>query len=50
MIVATIRNRASHYNNKSKTININVGDTNIFDFGIDYDAKVRLFMMGFEAI
>ena len=50
MIMATIRNRANHYNNKSKTININVGDTNIFDFNMDYDAKVKLFMTGFEAV
>lgn len=46
LIRSALSNR-SGYNLPIKIIEINVGDTNIFDFNMDYDDKIRLFNMGY---
>jgi len=49
LIRSTLDNRTS-YEDKSTLIEINVGDTNIFDFNMSYEEKVRLYNMGYSTI
>ena len=49
LIRSTVSNRIE-YSKYTKFIDIHVGDTNIFDFNISYEDKIRLYNVGYSAI
>ena len=46
LVRSALTNRTT-YNNPIEMVEINVGDTDIFDFNMDYEEKVRLFNLGY---
>ena len=46
LVRSALSNRVT-YETPIQVVEINVGDTNVFDFGMGYEEKVRLFNMGF---
>jgi len=46
-IVFAVTDNRTVYNKKINMINIDIKDTNIFDFGMSYENKVRLFSIGY---
>ena len=49
LIRSSLTNRVE-YSEYTKLIEINVGDTNIFDFNMSYEDKVRLYNIGYSTI
>jgi len=49
LIRSSLTNRVE-YNKYSKLIEINVGDTNIFDFNMSYEDKVKLYTIGYSTV
>ena len=49
LIRSSLTNRVE-YNKNTEMIEINVGDTNIFDFNMSYEDKVRLYNIGYSTI
>ena len=49
LIRSTLINRIE-YNDNSNVIEINIGDTNIFDFSMSYEDKIRLYNMGITSL
>ena len=49
LIRSTLRNMIE-YSLNTRMIEINVGDTNIFDFSMCYEDKVRLYNIGYSSI
>ena len=49
LIRSSLTNRIE-YSKYTKIFEINVGDTNIFDFGMSYEEKVRLYNIGYSTI
>ena len=49
-LVRTSLTNRIEYNQYTKIIEINVGDTNIFDFNMSYEEKVRLYNIGYSTI
>ena len=49
LIRSTVSNRIE-YSKYIKYIDIHVGDTNIFDFNMSYEDKIRLYNVGYSAI
>jgi predicted acylesterase/phospholipase RssA len=49
LIRSTLTNRVE-YSEYTKMIEINVADTNIFDFNMSYEEKVRLYNIGYSTI
>jgi predicted acylesterase/phospholipase RssA len=47
LIRSTLNNRST-YDGKMNMIEINVGDTNIFDFNMSYEDKIRLYNIGYS--
>jgi predicted acylesterase/phospholipase RssA len=47
LIRSTLNNRST-YEGKMNMIEINVGDTNIFDFNMSYEDKIRLYNIGYS--
>lgn len=47
-IVQMFISNTIQYQTQAKTILINLGDTNIFDFTLDYDEKLKLYMIGYQ--
>ena len=46
LVRSALSNRVT-YETPIQVVEINVGDTNVFDFGMSYEEKIRLFNMGF---
>tara|TARA_B000000441_G_scaffold12766_1_gene7656 strand:- start:2826 stop:3590 length:765 start_codon:yes stop_codon:yes gene_type:complete len=46
LVRSALSNRVT-YETPIQVVEINVGDTNVFDFGMGYEEKIRLFNMGF---
>ena len=46
---STLVNRKS-YSDKVNVIELNVGDTNVFDFNMSYEDKIRLYNIGYSTI
>jgi predicted acylesterase/phospholipase RssA len=49
LIRSTLINRVE-YKDSSNVIEVNVGDTNIFDFSMSYEDKIRLYNMGYFTV
>jgi predicted acylesterase/phospholipase RssA len=49
LIRSSLTNRVE-YSEYTKIIEINVGDTNIFDFSMSYEDKIRLYNIGYSTI
>jgi len=49
LIRSTLTNRVE-YSEYTKMIEINVADTNIFDFNMPYEDKVKLYNIGYYTI
>ena len=49
LIRSTLTNRIE-YSKYTKIIDINVGDTNIFDFNMSYEDKIKLYNVGYSTI
>ena len=49
LVRSSLTNR-TEYSEYTEIIEINVGDTNIFDFNMSYEEKVRLYNMGYSTI
>jgi len=49
LIRSTLDNRIS-YSDKVNVIELNVGDTNVFDFNMSYEDKIRLYNIGYSTI
>ena len=49
LIRSTLDNRTS-YSDKVNVIELNVGDTNVFDFNMSYEDKIRLYNIGYSTI
>jgi len=49
LIRSSLTNR-TEYSKYTNIFEINVGDTNIFDFGMSYEEKVRLYNIGYSTI
>jgi NTE family protein len=49
LIRSTLENRVQ-YETKINVIDIDVGATNIFDFNIEYEDKLKLYNIGFLTI
>jgi hypothetical protein len=49
LIRSTLTNRVE-YSEYTKMIEINVADTNIFDFNMPYEDKVKLYNIGYSTI
>jgi predicted acylesterase/phospholipase RssA len=49
LIRSSLANRVE-YSEYTKIIEINVGDTNIFDFSMSYEDKIRLYNIGYSTI
>ena len=49
LIRSTISNRIE-YSKYTKVIDIHIGDTNIFDFNISYEDKIKLYNIGYSTI
>jgi predicted acylesterase/phospholipase RssA len=49
LIRSSLTNRVE-YSKYTKIIEINVGDTNIFDFSMSYEDKIRLYNIGYSTI
>ena len=47
LVRSALSNRET-YKIPIETIEVNVGDTDVFDFNINYEEKVRLYTMGFS--
>ena len=49
LVRSSLSNRVE-YNKYTKLIEVNVGDTNIFDFNMSYEEKVKLYNIGYISI
>jgi predicted acylesterase/phospholipase RssA len=49
LIRSSLSNRVN-YGENTKFIDINVGDTNIFDFNMSYEDKIKLYNIGYSTI
>jgi predicted patatin/cPLA2 family phospholipase len=49
LIRSSLTNRVE-YSEYTKIIEINVGDTNIFDFSMSYEDKIKLYNIGYSTI
>ena len=49
LIRSSLTNRVE-YSEYTKMIDINVGDTNIFDFNMSYEDKIKLYNIGYSTI
>jgi predicted acylesterase/phospholipase RssA len=49
LIRSSLTNRVE-YSKYTKIIEINVGDTNIFDFSMSYEDKIKLYNIGYSTI
>ena len=49
LVRSALANR-ERYNTPIEELEINIGDTNIFDFNMSYEEKIKLFNVGFKFI
>lgn len=48
LLRSSLRNRREHVGKNMNLIKVNVGDVNVFDFSMDHETKLKLYLLGYD--